>query len=47
MVATLQRELVRLYERIDCLTRNRAAITGYLDTVLSVRSAVAEPAAAT
>ncbi|MEU1601601.1 MerR family transcriptional regulator [Streptomyces sp. NPDC005708] len=39
MIATLQREQVRLSERIECLTHNRDAITDYLDTVLSVRSA--------
>ncbi|MDT0469868.1 MerR family transcriptional regulator [Streptomyces gibsoniae] len=42
MIATLQREQVRLAERIECLTRNRDAIADYLDTVLSVRSANTE-----
>ncbi|MER6982501.1 MerR family transcriptional regulator [Streptomyces carpinensis] len=42
MIATLQREQVRLSERIECLTRNRDAIADYLDTVLSVRSANTE-----
>jgi DNA-binding transcriptional MerR regulator len=42
MIATLQREQVRLSERIECLTRNRDAIADYLDTVLSVRSASTE-----
>jgi DNA-binding transcriptional MerR regulator len=42
MIATLQREQVRLGERIECLTRNREAIAEYLETVLSVRSANAK-----
>jgi DNA-binding transcriptional MerR regulator len=42
MVATLQREQARLSERIECLTRNRDAMAGYLETVLSVRSANTE-----
>lgn len=39
MIATLQREQVRLSQRIEFLTRNRDAIADYLDTVLSVKSA--------
>jgi DNA-binding transcriptional MerR regulator len=39
MVATLRREHARLSERIEFLTRNRDAITDYLDKVLSVKSA--------
>ncbi len=35
MIATLQREQVRLSERIECLTRNRDAMADYLRTVLS------------
>ena len=38
MVATLQREQVRLSDRIECLTRNRDAIADYLDKVLAVKS---------
>ncbi|GAA4576483.1 MerR family transcriptional regulator [Planotetraspora kaengkrachanensis] len=39
MIATLQCEQARLSERIESLTRNRDAIAGYLDTVLSVKAA--------
>ncbi|MEV0283981.1 MULTISPECIES: hypothetical protein [unclassified Kribbella] len=39
MIATLQREQVRLTERIDCLARNRKAIAEYLDKVISVKAA--------
>lgn len=41
MIATLERERDRMDQRIRCLTRNREAITGYLDAVL------AHPGAAT
>lgn len=39
MIATLLHEQARLTERIECLTRNRAAIADYLDKVLSVKAA--------
>lgn len=39
MIATLQREHARLSERIEFLARNRDAIAGYLDKVLSVKAA--------
>jgi DNA-binding transcriptional MerR regulator len=32
-IATLERELDRMARRIECLTRNRDAIAGYLDAV--------------
>lgn len=35
MLATLERERDRMTHRIQCLTRNRDALTGYLDTVRS------------
>ncbi|WIX75467.1 MerR family transcriptional regulator [Amycolatopsis carbonis] len=38
MITTLQHEQARLSERIEFLTRNRDAIAGYLETVLSVTS---------
>ncbi|AGP52666.1 MerR family transcriptional regulator [Streptomyces rapamycinicus] len=34
MVATLENERDRMTQRIDCLTRNRDAISQYLDAVL-------------
>jgi DNA-binding transcriptional MerR regulator len=46
MIATLQREQVRLSERIACLTRNRDAIAEYLAAVIGVRSANAGGTAA-
>jgi len=33
MLATLQHELDRMTQRIDCLTRNRDAVAEYLDAV--------------
>ncbi|MBF6463813.1 MerR family transcriptional regulator [Nocardia beijingensis] len=33
MLALLEGELTRMSRRIDCLTRNREAIAGYLDAV--------------
>jgi DNA-binding transcriptional MerR regulator len=39
MIATLQREQAGLSQRIECLTRNRDAIAGYLDKVLTVKAA--------
>lgn len=33
MLATLQHELDRMTQRIDCLTRNRDAVADYLDAV--------------
>ena len=39
MIATLQREQAGLSQRIECLTRNRDAIAGYLETVLTVKAA--------
>ncbi|MEU7769343.1 MerR family transcriptional regulator [Nocardia sp. NPDC049190] len=39
MIATLRSEQAWLSERIECLTRNKDAIAGYLDKVLSVKSA--------
>ncbi|MET7762666.1 MerR family transcriptional regulator [Streptomyces sp. NPDC005393] len=35
MIATLENERDRMTERIRCLTRNRDAIAGYLDAVLT------------
>jgi DNA-binding transcriptional MerR regulator len=42
MIATLRREQARLSERIECLTRNRAAIAEYLDKVIRVKVAKAD-----
>ncbi|WP_067462480.1 MerR family transcriptional regulator [Actinomadura macra] len=33
MIATLERERDQMTDRIDCLTRNRDAIAGYLDAL--------------
>jgi DNA-binding transcriptional MerR regulator len=42
MIATLRREHARLSDRIECLTRNRAAIAEYLDKVIRVKVGKAE-----
>ena len=45
MIATLRREQARVSERIECLSRNRDAISDYLDKVLSIKSANTESTA--
>jgi DNA-binding transcriptional MerR regulator len=44
-IATLERELDRMSERIRCLVHNRDAIAGYLDAVRHARGPDATPAA--
>ncbi|MEV6131458.1 MerR family transcriptional regulator [Streptomyces violaceusniger] len=39
MIATLENERDRMSQRIECLTRNRDAISEYLDAVLSNNTA--------
>ncbi|KAA6214533.1 MerR family transcriptional regulator [Streptomyces albofaciens JCM 4342] len=39
MLSVLEREHDQLTQRIDCLTRNRDAIGGYLETVRGMRAA--------
>ncbi|MBX6385482.1 MAG: MerR family transcriptional regulator [Microbispora sp.] len=43
-IAMLERERERLTKRIDCLTRSRDALSGYLDALLAARRAAQEAA---